>query len=69
MATYVVLTESGSEAGSTEAVSFKFRHRSRDGHPTAQAEFDRRRRAGEHVVMTRWENFEERVVARWDDPR
>ena len=67
MATYTVETERPGEAlADRDAVSFKYRYRSTDGHRTAQAEYDRRRRAGQRAIMTRWEHGQPRVVARWD---
>ena len=35
---------------------YKYRHESRDGHPLAQEEFDRRRDAGEPAVMWRFDD-------------
>jgi hypothetical protein len=61
MATYTV--ETIGEGGARERpVDFKYRRHSRDGHPTAQDEIHRRRRAGERAMMTKWENFVATVV-------
>lgn len=70
MATYTVETVGAARLASRpHTQDFKYRQRSRDGHPTAQPEFDLRRRAGEHVVLTKWENFVAKVMARANHDR
>ena len=51
MATYKITTNTDPNSG---IESFKYRHRSSKGFRTAQAEFDRRRDAGQFAVMWRW---------------
>ena len=68
MATYAVETDRpGESLADRDVVNFKYRYRSTDGHRTAQEEYDRRHRARQRVIMTRWEHGQAHVVARWDD--
>jgi hypothetical protein len=60
MATYVI-TDSRDRNWDENRV-FKHRHRSEDGQPCAQEEFDRLRTEGRPVVMWRWEDNEPRMV-------
>ena len=63
MATYVI-TDNARD-GWENGLKFKYRHTSRKGHSVAQDEFDRRRAAGQKVVLWRWEHGEPTIVERY----
>ena len=67
MATYTVASLDANGARVRPA-DFKYRRRSRDGHPTARREIERRRAAGDRVVLTKWENYQSKDMDPTDGP-
>jgi hypothetical protein len=64
MATYVI-TEDANVTWDDE-FKYKYRYESRDGLPTAQEEFERRRAARQPAVLWRWEHGEPTLMERYN---
>ncbi|MDB5309832.1 MAG: hypothetical protein JWO38_4034 [Gemmataceae bacterium] len=62
MATYVVTADTNTDWD--EEYQYKYRFTSRNGSPVAQDEINRRREAGEPVVLWRWERGQATLVER-----
>lgn len=71
MATYVITDDlnSNTSNGQWGISRFKHRHKSNDGHPTAQQEFERRKRAGTPTVLWRWQNYQPVLVDKCNLPK